>query len=111
MNLSSAQMIALIAAMAAATMLTRFLPFFLFPAGKPIPDYLKYLGKSLPYATIGLLVVYCLKGVDVRIGSHGMPEALAVVAVAALHAWKGNALLSIGAGTVFYMVLVQMVFK
>ena len=94
----------IVAALAAATMLTRFLPFILFPQGKKIPDYVEYLGKTLPYATIGLLVVYCLKDVDVWSGSHGLPV------IVVLHWWKGNSLLSIGAGTVLYMALVQAVF-
>lgn len=100
----------IVAALAAATTLTRFLPFLLFPQGKKIPGYVEYLGKTLPYATMGLLVVYCLKDVDVWSGSHGMPELIAVAAIVALHWWKGNSLLSIGAGTVLYMALVQTVF-
>ena len=100
----------IVAALAAATMLTRFLPFILFPQGKKIPDYVEYLGKTLPYATIGLLVVYCLKDVDVWSGSHGLPEIIAVAVIVVLHWWRGNSLLSIGAGTVLYMALVQAVF-
>lgn len=100
----------IVAALAAATMTTRFLPFLLFPSGKEIPKYIEYLGKTLPFATIGLLVVYCLKDVNVSGASHGLPEMIAVAAIVVLHWWKGNSLLSIGAGTVLYMVLVQMVF-
>ncbi len=100
----------IVAAMAAGTLITRFLPFILFPAGKEKPRYLEYLGKTLPYAAMGLLVVYCLKGVNFLGPSHGLPEILAVAAVAALHCWKRNSLLSIGIGTVFYMFLVQAVF-
>lgn len=96
--------------MAAGTILTRFLPFILFPDGKKMPRYVEYLGHVLPYATMGLLVVYCLKGVSLFSVPFGLPEFLACALVAALHAWKRNSLLSIGAGTVFYMVLVQMVF-
>ena len=94
--------------MAAGTILTRFLPFILFPDGKKMPRYVEYLGHVLPYATMGLLVVYCLKGISLF--SAPFPEFLACALVAALHAWKRNSLLSIGAGTVFYMILVQMVF-
>ena len=91
-------------------MITRFLPFVLFPAGKKTPKYIEYLGKSLPYATMGLLVVYCLKGVSLTAAPFGAPEILAIVAIILLHNWKRNSLLSIGAGTVFYMILVQVVF-
>lgn len=99
-----------IGAMVLGTVITRFLPFILFPAGKKTPEYIEYLGKALPYATIGLLVVYCLKGVTPLSYPYGLPELLAVLAVVVLHAWKGNSLLSIGAGTGIYMVLIQVIF-
>lgn len=92
------------------TMLTRFLPFLLFPAGKPTPKYIQYLGKVLPAAVFGLLVIYCLKNVSVFEGSRGIPEAIGILAVVVLHRWKRQMLLSIAGGTVLYMVLVQMVF-
>ena len=100
----------IVIAMAAGTAITRFLPFFLFPQGKEMPRYVEYLGSTLPYATMGLLVVYCLKGIEILNWPFGLPEFIASAAVAALHAWKKNSLLSIGAGTVLYMVLVQLVF-
>ena len=100
----------IVLAMVAGTLITRFLPFILFPAGKEKPRYLEYLGKTLPYAAMGLLVVYCLKGVDLLGPTHGLPEILAVAAVAALHCWRRNSLLSIGVGTIFYMFLVQVIF-
>ncbi|MDO4303125.1 MAG: branched-chain amino acid transporter permease [Bacillota bacterium] len=92
------------------TMLTRFLPFLLFPAGKPTPKYIQYLGKVLPSAVFGLLVIYCLKNVSLFAGSHGIPEAISIVVVAALHLWKRQMLISIAGGTVCYMLLVQLVF-
>lgn len=92
------------------TMITRFLPFLLFPAGKPVPKYVQYLGKTLPSAVFGLLVIYCLKNVNLMQGSHGIPELLSLAAVAALHLWKRQMLLSIAGGTVFYMALVQRIF-
>ncbi len=92
------------------TMLTRFLPFLVFPAGKPTPDYIKYLGRVLPAAVFGMLVVYCLKNVSFLTGSHGLPELIAIAVVVALHSWKRQMLLSIAGGTVCYMLLVQMVF-
>ncbi len=93
------------------TMTTRFLPFIVFPAGKPVPKYVKYLGKVLPAAVFGLLVVYCLKDVSVFSGSHGIPELISIAVVALLHIWKRQMLLSIAGGTVCYMLLVQFVFR
>lgn len=92
------------------TALTRFLPFLVFPAGKPTPKYIQYLGKVLPAAVFGLLVVYCLRNVNVLTGTHGLPEAISVAVVVGLHLWKKQMLLSIAGGTVCYMLLVQMVF-
>lgn len=92
------------------TVLTRFLPFLLFPAGKPTPKYIQYLGTALPPAVFGLLVVYCLKGVNLFAASHGIPELLSIAAVAGLHLWKRQMLLSIAGGTLCYMLLVQLVF-
>ena len=93
-----------------ATMLTRFLPFLVFPEGKPTPKYIRYLGKVLPAAVFGLLIIYSLKNVSIFSGSHGIPEFLSIVLVVALHLWKRQMLLSIAGGTVCYMLLVQMVF-
>lgn len=82
------QQIIMIAMVVIGTMVTRFLPFLLFPAGKPTPKYIQYLGKVLPAAIFGLLVVYCLKNVSVFTGSHGIPELPAIILVVALHLWK-----------------------
>lgn len=92
------------------TVLTRFLPFLIFPAGKQTPKYVKYLGKVLPSAVFGLLIIYCLKDVSLFSGSHGLPELLAIMLVVLLHLWKRQMLLSIAGGTVFYMILVQVIF-
>ncbi len=92
------------------TMLTRFLPFLVFPAGKPTPKYIQYLGKVLPGAVFGLLVIYCLKNVSIFTGSHGLPELISIVLVVVLHLWKRQMLLSIAGGTICYMLLVQFVF-
>ncbi len=91
------------------TVLTRFLPFLLFPAGKPTPKYIQYLGKVLPPAVFGLLVVYCLKNVSVFSGSHGIPEAVSIALVIVLHLWRRQMLLSIAGGTLCYMLLVQFI--
>lgn len=91
------------------TMMTRFLPFLIFPEGKEPPEFIQYLGKVLPYAVIGLLVIYRLKDVPGS-GTYGIPEFLAIAFIVLLHRWKKSILLSIGGGTVFYMLLVQFVF-
>lgn len=95
---------------AAATFSTRVVPFLVFPKGKEIPPIVRYLGKVLTPAVIGMLVVYCLKSVSVVRFPFGIPEFIAVFVTAALHVWKRNNLLSIGAGTVLYMFLIQVVF-
>lgn len=104
------QSILIIAIVAFGTMLTRFLPFLLFPAGKETPPYIQYLGKILPAAVFGLLVVYCLKNVSFLTGTHGIPELLGILAVTVLHLWKRQMLVSIAGGTIFYMILVQFIF-
>ena len=98
-----------IALVALATMATRFLPFLVF-SSKNTPKYIQYLGRTLPAAVFGLLVVYCLKGVHVFTWSHGMPEFISVALVVALHLWRRQMLLSIAGGTVCYMLLVQFLF-
>ena len=92
------------------TMLTRFIPFIIFPAGKPTPKYIQYLGNVLPSAVFGLLIIYCLKNVSIFAGSHGIPEMLSIILVVLLHLWKRQMLLSIAGGTIFYMILVQFIF-
>lgn len=104
------QQIITVALCALGTMITRFLPFIVFRSDKPTPKYIQYIGNSLPPAIFGMLVIYCLKDVSLLGGSHGIPEAIAIVAVIALHLWKKNMLLSIAGGTVCYMLLVQFVF-
>lgn len=104
------QQLLTIAVVALGTMLTRFLPFLIFPGGKETPKFIQYLGKFLPGAVFGLLVVYCLKHVDLLSGSHGIPEAVAIAVVAGLHLWKRQMLLSVAGGTLCYMLLVQFVF-
>ena len=104
--MTTIQRILTIVAVAAGTMLTRFLPFLIFPEGKTPPRVIAYLGKVLPYAVIGMLVVYCLKD-SFSNGSYALPEAIAAIFTVVLHKWKKNTLLSIGAGTALYMFLVQ----
>ena len=99
-----------IAMVVLGTAVTRFLPFLIFPVGKPTPKYIQYLGKVLPAAVFGLLVIYSLKNVSIFTGSHGLPELISIVLVIVLHVWKRQMLLSIAGGTVCYMLLVQLVF-
>ena len=105
MTMTTTQAIITIAAAVLGTMATRFLPFIIFPEGKNPPEYVKYLGTVLPYAAIGLLVIYCLKDVP---GSrnYGIPEAIAIVFIILIHKWKKSTLLSIGSGTVLYMIFI-----
>lgn len=110
MTMRVTQQIIIIAMVVFGTMLTRFLPFLVFPSGKPTPVYVHYLGKVLPSAVIGLLVIYCFKDVSILTGTHGIPEFISVAVVAMLHFWKRNMFLSIAGGTIVYMVLVQIVF-
>ncbi|MGN0470355.1 MAG: branched-chain amino acid transporter permease [Acutalibacteraceae bacterium] len=99
-----------IAMVVLATVLTRFLPFILFPADKPTPKYIKYLGDVLPSAVFALLVIYCLKDISLFENGHGIPELISIAVVVALHLWKKQMLLSIAGGTICYMLLVQFVF-
>lgn len=93
------------------TMMTRFLPFLLFPAHKEAPSYVKFLGEVLPYAVMGLLVVYCLKDVSFGEASRYLPQLIAIIAIVVLHYWKKNTLVSIAGGTLIYMFLIQVVFS
>ena len=104
------QQLLTIGAVALTTMLTRFLPFLIFPASKPTPRFISYLGRVLPPAVFGLLVVYCLKNVDLLARGHGIPELIAILFVIILHLSFRKMLLSIAGGTALYMLLVQLVF-
>ena len=110
MPLSAGTSFLIILLVALTTFATRVTPFLIFPKGKEIPKTIQYLGKVLTPAIIGMLVVYCLRNTAILSAPHGIPELIAVVVVAALHIWKRNNLLSIGVGTVLYMVLIQTVF-
>ena len=101
---------ATIAVCALVTAALRFLPFLIFGENRKTPPIITYLGQVLPYAIMGMLVVYCLKDVSLTAMPFGIPEAIGCAVVALLHIWKRNILLSIGAGTVCYMVLVQFIF-
>ncbi len=104
------QSAAAIAVMALVTFFTRALPFLLFGRGGEPPKVVLYLGKYLPPAVIAMLIVYCLRGMSFAAPDTWAPMVIASLAVAALHIWKHNDMLSIVGGTVLYMVLVQAVF-
>ena len=109
--MSTGESLLVIAVVALVTLFTRALPFLLFPNPEKAPKVILYLGKVLPAATMGLLVVYCLRGVTPLSWPHGLPEMIAVAAMVLLHLWKRNNLISIAGGTVLYMVLVQTIFS
>lgn len=92
------------------TLVMRALPFLLFSSKKATPKYVKYLGGALPGAVFAMLVVYCLKNVSPLSWPYGLPELISICAVTLVHLWKRNFMLSIAAGTVIYMLLVQFIF-
>ena len=104
------QQIITIGAVIAGTLTTRYLPFLIFPSGKETPKYVRYLGKVLPAAVFGLLVIYRLRNVSIFSGTHAIPELISIAVVVVLHLWKRQMLLSIAGGTLCYMLLVQLVF-
>lgn len=111
MQLTGLQIFIMILAVALGAMVTRFTPFLLFPEKKQPPKWVDELGKLLPAASMGLLIVYCFKSVSFLKAPYGIPELCAIVVIIILHKWKQNVLLSIGGSTLFYMFLVQVVFR
>ena len=110
MTLTTTQALLIALAVTAGTVITRFLPFLLFPDSRPVPKLITYLGRTLPAAMMGLLVVYCLRNFSVASAPHGLPELIATAVVIGTYAWKENFLISVGGGTAVYMILVQFVF-
>ncbi len=104
------QQIITVAMCALGTMLTRFLPFLVFRKDRPTPKYIQHLGRVLPGAIFGTLVIYCLKNVSLPQYSYGLPELIAIAVTVGLHVWQRKMLLSIAGGTVCYMLLIQLVF-
>ncbi len=94
----------------AGTMIPRFLPFLLFSSRRPTPKFILYLGKALPSAIFGMLVVYCLKDVKFTSGTYGLPELISIAVTVLIHLWKRNMMLSMAAGTACYMILINLVF-
>lgn len=100
----------LVAVIALVTLLLRALPFLIFSGKRKTPAFITYLSNVLPYAIMGMLVVYCLRNIELIKAPHGLPELIASGVVVGLHLWRKNTLLSIAAGTVVYMLLIQLVF-
>ena len=105
--MSNKYIIMVIAVMAAVTILLRFLPFVLFDHGKRLPGWVSYLGKVLPPAVMSMLLIYCLRNINLASKNYGLPELICVAAAMLLHGWKRNTLLSIGVSTFMYMIIVQ----
>ena len=99
-----------IAVMAVVTASTRFIPFIVFGGKGKTPRFVDKLGRSLPYAIMAMLVVYCLKGTTFTTMSGYLPQIICCGISAGLYIWKKNTLLSIITATIAYMVLVQTVF-
>lgn len=110
MSYTTPQLIIFFSVISLGTILTRVLPFILFPENREIPKYIKYLADILPFTIIGMLVVYCLKNITILHAPFALPEILAIALISVLHIWKKNTLLSIGGGALFYMIMVQFVF-
>lgn len=109
--MTSFEIVITVAIVVAGTILTRFSAFLIFPPGKKTPDFVQYLGKALPAAVMGMLVVYTFKDTIVLSYPYGVPELIALLVTVGMHVWKRNMFMSIGAGTVVYMILVQAVFN
>ena len=110
MNYTTLQLFLFFGTVTLGTILTRVLPFLLFPENRAIPKYIKYLADILPFTIIGMLVVYCLKDISFVRAPFAIPEAISIAVIAVLHIWKKNTLLSIGTGALLYMILIQYVF-
>lgn len=102
--------LSIIIVISGVTVLLRFLPFMLLGRNAKVPNFITYLGKRLPYAIMGMLIIYCLRDVSFRSYGKWLPSAISVAVVAGLHVWKRNTLLSIILGTICYMLLVQYIF-
>ena len=107
MILTPTQSLIIILTIAVTTFLTRVIPFMLFPDNKETPKFITYLGSVLPYSAIGMLVIYCLKDVSFKSTPFALPEFISILVIIVLHRWKKNTLLSIGGGTILYMLMVQ----
>lgn len=108
---SESYMLSMILVIAFVTAALRFAPFIIFSGDRPVPKFITYLGRVLPYSIMAMLVVYCLKNISFVKIPFGLPELISVVLVAVLHIWKRNTLFSIICGTICYMVLIQLIYQ
>ena len=111
MNYTNTQLFLFFGLVSLGTILTRVLPFILFPENKKIPKYITYLSDVLPYTIIGMLVVYCLKDISFKVHPYALPEIISIAAITILHLWRKNTLLSIGVGSLLYIIMIQYVFE
>ena len=109
--MNTQQQIITVALMGLSVMLTRFLPFILFPTEKHTPHFVLFLGKYLPSAVFGMLVVYCLKDIKFSEDTQGLPELIGIAITVMLHLWRKNMMLTIPGGTIAYMLMVQWIFS
>lgn len=107
MTYTNTQLLLFFGLISLGTILTRVLPFLLFPENKKVPKFIMYLSDVLPYTIIGMLVIYCLKDISFTSRPYALPELISLVVITALHLWKKNTLLSIGVGSILYMVLIK----
>lgn len=105
--MTTAQILITILFVALGTIFTRFISFIIFPASRETPPYIAYLGKVLPSAVMGMLIIYCYKSLDFSAVSAWLPSVIAGIAVALLQLWKKNMFISICSGTALYMVLIR----
>lgn len=106
-NMTLAQQIITIGLCVLGTMTTRFLPFLVFRENRETPKFIQYVGNFLPSAVFGMLVVYCLRNVNILQGTHGNPEFIFILVIAGLHIWKHQMLISIAGGTICYILLLH----
>lgn len=105
--MTETQFVITVVVFALSVQITRALPFVIFRDASHLPKIIEYLGKVLPAAMMGLLVVYCFKDMNFTVVSEIVPALVAAVVVVTLHLWKRNTVLSISAGTILYMVLIR----
>ena len=99
----------LIAVMAVVTVIIRFLPFMLF--SKKVPAFISYLGETLPYCTMAMLVVFCFRDTDFSSINACLPELIAGIYAVLLQKWRHSSSLTIVSATLLYMLLVQRIYR
>jgi len=107
LTVTDTQFVITVIVFAISVQITRALPFVVFRDASHLPGIIEYLGKVLPAAMMGLLVIYCFKDINITKVSEIVPAIAASLAVVGLHVWKRNTVLSISIGTVLYMVLIR----